>query len=130
MGLSQSIDISRHMDAATSIKTLSALAQETRLDVFRRLVAAEPDGLAAGEIARTLDVPHNTLSTHLSILSAADLINSRRDGRSIIYRADLEALRAVITYLVNDCCAGRPELCAPLIAELSPSCNPIGGCCG
>ena len=118
------------MDMNASIAALSALAQETRLAVFRRLVASEPHGLPAGELARALDVPHNTLSSHLAILAGSGLIKARRSGRSIIYRAQLEALRAVIAYLVNDCCAGRPDLCQPLIEDLTPACNPAGGCCG
>lgn len=106
------------------ILALAALAQGTRLDVFRLLVAAEPEGLPAGEVARRLAVPHNTMSSHLGILSRAGLIRSERFSRSIVYRADLDALRGTVSFLLKDCCGGRPEICAPLMAELSPCCSP------
>ncbi|KRE11939.1 ArsR family transcriptional regulator [Bosea sp. Root381] len=112
------------METERVILSLAALAQGTRLDVFRLLVAAEPDGLPAGEIARRLEVPHNTMSSHLGILSRAGLVHSERFSRSIIYRADLDALRATVAFLLKDCCGGRPEICAPLMAELSPCCPP------
>jgi ArsR family transcriptional regulator, arsenate/arsenite/antimonite-responsive transcriptional repressor len=110
------------MEREPAILSLAALAQSTRLDVFRLLVAHEPDGLPAGEIARELAVPHNTMSTHLAILTRAGLIRSQRRSRSIIYRADLDRFRAVATFLLKDCCGGRPEVCAPLIEILSPCC--------
>jgi ArsR family transcriptional regulator, arsenate/arsenite/antimonite-responsive transcriptional repressor len=106
----------------SAISALGALAQGTRLDVFRLLVRHEPDGLAAGEIARQLDVPQNTMSAHLGILARAGLVRSERQSRSIIYRADLDGLRALTLFLVKDCCAGNAALCAPLIAELAPCC--------
>ncbi len=101
---------------------MGALAQGTRLDVFRLLVRHEPDGLAAGEVARQLDVPQNTMSAHLAVLGRAGLVHSERRSRSIIYRADLDGLRALMLFLANDCCAGKAELCTPLIAELAPCC--------
>ncbi len=110
------------MDNNSAIASLGALAQGTRLDVFRLLVRHEPDGLAAGEIARQLDVPQNTMSAHLGILARAGIIRSERHSRSIIYRADLDGLRALTLFLVKDCCAGSPDLCAPLLAELTPCC--------
>lgn len=103
---------------------MSALAQDTRLDVFRLLVTHEPEGLPAGEIARQLAVPPNTLSTHLAVLTRAGLIHPERQSRSIIYRAALDALGAAMTFLVTDCCQGRPDLCASLLAELAPGCRP------
>lgn len=106
------------MESCNAINALSALAQPTRLDTFRLLVRHEPDGLAAGEIARLLDVPQNTMSAHLSILARAGLVTSTRHSRSIIYRADLDALRAVMLFLVKDCCGGRAELCHPLADAL------------
>ncbi len=112
------------MENEQIILALAALAQSTRLDVFRILVSAEPEGLAAGAIARRLDVPHNTMSSHLGILSRAGLIRSERFSRSIVYRADLDVLRSVLAFLLKDCCGGRPEICAPLMAELSPCCQP------
>lgn len=116
------------MDDAGTIEALSALAQPTRLDAFRRLVAAEPDGIAAGELARLLAVPQNTLSAHLAILVRAGLATSERRSRSIIYRADLAALREMVLFLLKDCCYGRPEVCIPLAAELDPSCPPAEPC--
>ncbi|CAN7528609.1 metalloregulator ArsR/SmtB family transcription factor [Bosea sp. LjRoot9] len=110
------------MESETAITALGALAQATRLDSFRLLVRHEPAGLAAGEIARLLQVPQNTMSAHLAILSRAGLVKSERRSRSIVYRADLDGLRALTLFLVKDCCAGKPELCAPLIAELTPCC--------
>ncbi|SFN69384.1 helix-turn-helix transcriptional regulator [Sphingomonas sp. OK281] len=110
------------MDKYAAITALSALAQATRLDVFRLLVRHEPDGMAAGEISRQLEVPQNTMSSHLGILSRAGIVRSERHSRSIIYRADLDGLRALTLFLVKDCCAGSPDLCAPLLAELTPCC--------
>ena len=84
--------------------------------------ASEPRGLPAGELARALDVPANTLSAHLAILSRAGLVAGEREGRSIVYRASLERVRALTIFLLKDCCGGRAELCAPLVAELAPCC--------
>ena len=110
------------MDKDSAIVAFAALAQGTRLDVFRLLVRHEPEGLAAGEIARQLDVPQNTMSAHLGILARAGIVRAERQSRSIIYRADLDGLRALTLFLVKDCCAGSPELCVPLLAELTPCC--------
>ncbi|WP_165323611.1 ArsR/SmtB family transcription factor [Rhizorhabdus phycosphaerae] len=110
------------METNQAVTALSALALETRLDIFRLLVRAEPAGLAAGEIARTLDVAPNTLSSHLAILTRAGLLQSERDGRSIIYRVQLDHLRTLILFLLQDCCGGNAELCAPILAELAPCC--------
>lgn len=107
------------MDNEQTITALAALAQPTRLDVFRLLVRHEPDGLPAGELARSLSVPHNTMSAHLAVLSRAGLVLGERHSRSIVYRANLDGLRDVVTYLLKDCCGGRAELCQPLIAELT-----------
>ena len=112
------------MDADQAIVAFSALAQPTRLEVFRLLMEYEPNGLAAGEIARRIGVPHNTMSTHLAILSRAGLIEAERQSRSLVYRARLEAVRALAGFLVKDCCGGRPEICASLIADLFPCCPP------
>jgi ArsR family transcriptional regulator len=111
-----------YMESEVAISALGALAQGTRLDVFRLLVRHEPAGLAAGEIARQLDVPQNTMSAHLAILARGGLVHSERHSRSIIYRADLDGLRVLMLFLVRDCCAGSAELCAPLVAELAPCC--------
>ena len=102
------------MESETAIKRLSALAQDSRLAVFRLLVKAGPEGVAAGEIARSLAITPNTLSAQLTILSNAGLVASRRDGRSIIYTADYDAMGALLVYLTEDCCGGHPEVCGPL----------------
>jgi DNA-binding transcriptional ArsR family regulator len=112
------------MDHSDVINTLSALAQPTRFEVFRLLVQQEPAGMLAGEIAKELNVPPNTLSTHLAILANAGLVTSIRNGRTITYACDLDRVRALTTYLVKDCCGGHPELCAPIIKDLSPCCQP------
>jgi DNA-binding transcriptional ArsR family regulator len=113
---------SRYMDDIETIAALAALAQTTRLDTFRLLVAREPEGVPAGELARLMAVPQNTMSAHLSILARASLVSGERRGRSIIYRANLARLRELVSFLLKDCCGGRPEICAPLIAEISPCC--------
>lgn len=112
------------MESSDAIDVFAALSQSTRLDAFRLIVRHEPDGLPAGEIARVLGVPQNTMSTHLAILTRAGLISSERQSRSIVYRAEIDRVREIASFLVNDCCGGRPELCEPLIAEFSPCCAP------
>jgi len=109
------------MDSDSAIAVLSALAQPSRLECFRLLVSHEPTGLAAGEIARRIGVPQNTMSTHLAILVRASLIQSERQSRSIVYRARLETLRDLSLFLLKDCCGGDATLCAPLIEELTAS---------
>lgn len=116
------------MEKITALEALAAISQETRLDTFKLLVRHEPEGLPAGEIARQLDVPHNTMSTHLAILTRAGLLMSDRQGRSIIYRADLAAFKGLTFYLLKDCCAGHPDVCTPLMAELACECpTPVKG---
>lgn len=110
------------MDIDSAIAALGALAQGTRLDAFRLLVRHEPDGLAAGEVAKVLGVPQNTMSVHLATLVRAGLIRFERRSRVINYRVELDQLKALTLFLVKDCCGGNAELCAPLIAELSPCC--------
>lgn len=112
------------MESVAAIEVFAALSQTTRLDTFRLLMSHEPEGLPAGEIARRLEVPQNTMSTHLAILARAGLIESERHSRSIIYRAVVDRVREITTFLVQDCCGGRPELCEPLVAEFSPCCAP------
>jgi ArsR family transcriptional regulator, arsenate/arsenite/antimonite-responsive transcriptional repressor len=111
------------MDNVEAIAALAALAQNTRLDTFRLLVQREPEGIPAGELARLLAVPQNTMSAHLSILSRAGLVSGERQSRSIIYRANLARLREMTLFLLKDCCGGRTDVCAPLIADLSPCCS-------
>lgn len=110
------------MDKTRTLAALTALAQPTRLEAFRRLITAHPDALPAGEIARACRVPHNTMSTHLAALTRAGLVAARRAGRTMNYSADLAGFRALITFLTRDCCRGRPEICAPLLADLADPC--------
>jgi DNA-binding transcriptional ArsR family regulator len=113
------------MEIQAATEAFGALSQETRLSVFRLLVKAGADGMPAGDIARHLGVPHNTMSTHLAILSRAGLVGSRRNGRSVIYAADYAGIRDLIAFLLQDCCQGRPEVCAPLLqAALPAQCCP------
>ena len=93
------------------------------MEVFRLLVKAGPEGLAAGEIARQLDTPANTMSAQLLVLSNANLIRARRDGRSIIYTVDYAAMSDLLIFLTEDCCNGRAEMCAPLAAVANRCCN-------
>jgi ArsR family transcriptional regulator len=105
------------MESKSAVRALGALAQDTRLALFRLLVEAGPDGLAAGDIAERLGVPAPTLSFHLSQLSHAGLVVSLRQGRSILYSADFETMQALVDFLTQSCCGGRPELCAPAKAQ-------------
>ena len=99
-----------------AVAALSALAHEGRLAIFRTLVQAGPDGLAAGEVGRRVGIAPNTLSASLAVLAHAGLVQSRRDGRSIIYRAAYDRMADLLGFLVEDCCNGRPEICTPLAA--------------
>ncbi len=112
------------MDELDAITAFAALAQPTRLQTFRLLVQREPEGVPAGELAQAIGIPQNTMSAHLSILARAGLILGERHSRSIIYRAQMPRVQALATFLIKDCCGGRPEICAPLIADLSPCCLP------
>lgn len=116
------------METKSAVSSLAALAHEGRLSAFRLLVQAGADGLAAGEIARRLDVLPNTLSASLNILSHAGLIASRREGRSIIYTANYDGMREVLAFLMEDCCGGMSEICAPLVAIASQCCEGEGRC--
>jgi ArsR family transcriptional regulator len=98
------------MDSSLAISALAALAHERRLAVFRALVVAGADGLAAGRLAQALDVPPSSLSHHLGLLEQAGLVQVRRAGRSLIYAADFAAMRALISFLTEDCCRGFAPL--------------------
>jgi DNA-binding transcriptional ArsR family regulator len=116
------VPVGKTLTAPHAISVLSALAQPTRLEIFRLLLKHEPVGITAGVIADSVGAPHNTVSTHLGILVRAGLLQSARDGRSIIYRADIGGMRALVGFLVNDCCDGHPELCNLLVGADGKSC--------
>ncbi len=99
------------METSSAVNALGALAQDSRLAVFRLLVQQGPEGLAAGEIARRLKVPSATMSFHLSQLSRAGLITSRRESRSIIYSASFDRMQALVDFLTENCCQGQPDQC-------------------
>jgi DNA-binding transcriptional ArsR family regulator len=99
------------MEMNSAVRSLSALAHEYRLSVFRLLVKAGAPGLAAGEIAAALELPPSSLSFHLAALEGAGLVTATRTGRFIHYRVEPDAIRALLGYLTEDCCEGRPELC-------------------
>ncbi len=107
------------MDA---VSALSALAQESRLTTFRLLIRAGDAGMAAGDIARELGVPHNTLSSHLACLARSGLVTSTRQSRSIIYRVDFAGTRELLAFLLEDCCQGQPEVCSPAIESVLSAC--------
>lgn len=110
------------MKKSLALEAFGALSQETRLDIFRRLIRAFPDPMAAGDLAGELGVPSSTLSTHLGILSRAGLVTAERRGRTILYSADTEGAQALLTFLIKDCCRGRPEICQPLLGAATPAC--------
>jgi ArsR family transcriptional regulator, arsenate/arsenite/antimonite-responsive transcriptional repressor len=110
------------MDMTQSVTALSALAHETRLEVFRLLVKAGADGLLAGEIGERLSVRQNTMSANLAVLARAGLIRSERQGRGIRYFADFDEMRRLLAYLMEDCCGGRPEVCQPLLDQIACAC--------
>lgn len=110
------------MDKENALDAFAALGQPTRLDVFRLLIKAGADGMSAGEISESLGVRQNTMSANLSVLTRAGLIRNRREGRSIRYFADMEGLRGLLAFLMEDCCGGHPDLCRPVIDELACGC--------
>jgi DNA-binding transcriptional ArsR family regulator len=105
------------MNEGQALAGFAALSQETRLRIVRRLVRAGPDGIAAGELAESLDVSPSNMSFHLKELERAGMIAARREARSIIYAAEYEVLRDLIQFLMKDCCGGHPEICAPVLAD-------------
>ncbi|HTV67115.1 MAG TPA: helix-turn-helix transcriptional regulator [Rhizobiaceae bacterium] len=110
------------MDTTAALLALSALAQDTRLGVFRLLVKAGEQGVPAGDIAEQLGAVQNTMSAHLKVLNHAGLVHAKRDGRTIRYVADMTGFRDLLTYLMEDCCNGRPELCRPVIDAVTCNC--------
>ena len=115
------------MEPKEAVAALSALAHGGRLSVFRMLMQAGAEGIGAGEIARRLDVPSNTLSSNLNILAHAGLIENRREGRTVIYTARYVQMTELLDFLIHDCCSGQPEVCAPLAdIVLRSRCLPEG----
>ncbi len=110
------------MDKNDALDAFAALSQPTRLDVFRLLINAGDVGMSAGEISDTLGVRQNTMSANLAILARSGMIRNEREGRSIRYYADMDGLRGLLAFLMEDCCGGRPELCQPIIDQLACGC--------
>ncbi len=110
------------MDKRSSLTALAALSQETRLDVFRLLVEAGSEGIAAGEIGQRLGTVQNTTSAHLKVLTHAGLIRAERDGRTVRYSANMTGFRDLLAFLMEDCCDGAPELCRPVIDAVTCRC--------
>lgn len=107
------------MDRNHALGAFAALSQPTRLDVFRLLIRVGETGMLAGDISDALGVRQNTMSANLSVLARSGLIRSEREGRGIRYFADMDGMRGLLVFLMEDCCGGRPELCQPVIDELS-----------
>lgn len=111
------------MEERQALMSFTALSQETRLHIVRMLVVAGPDGMAAGAIAEKAEVSPSNVSFHLKELERAGLINQQRESRSIIYTANYDGLGALVRFLLEDCCAGHPEICAPA-TEVAAYCAP------
>lgn len=103
---------------ARALAALAALGQQTRLAIFRLLVRQEPHGLTVGEVAVAMQCPQNTASGHLAILARSQIVTSVRQGRSVVYRADMAGMRWLLEYLLTDCCNGDPSLCAAAFSSL------------
>lgn len=110
------------METKEAISSLSSLAHEQRLAVFRVLVKAGPKGMIAGDIASRLDIRPNTLSNNLAILASAGMVRSTREGRAIRYHANMEGMRELLAFLLEDCCGGQPEQCQPVLDQISCKC--------
>jgi DNA-binding transcriptional ArsR family regulator len=105
------------MKTNNAVSALAALAQDSRLSIFRLLVRNAPDGLTAGVIAEQLDLPAPTLSFHLKTLAQAGLVSTAQEGRFMRYRAQIETINALAEFLTQDCCGGHPELCSPEVKQ-------------
>ena len=109
------------METSAAVAALAALAQDNRLDIFRLLVQAGPDGMPAGRVAEALGLAPNTLTFHFDRLRTAGLVTVRREGRSMIYAARYESMNALLDYLTENCCRGNAEACAPASCRPSQS---------
>ena len=109
------------MESRHAVEALSALAQDSRLQVYRLLVQAGPEGLAASDLAERLGIPANTLSFHLKNLSHADLVQSRHEGRFIYYSANYEQMNALLGFLTENCCAGSSKDCSTTCQPIRPA---------
>jgi ArsR family transcriptional regulator len=109
------------MEKTDAVTALAALAQDSRLDVFRLLVQAGPGGLPAGEVAETLALPPSALTFHFDKLRMAGLVTVRREGRSMIYAARYETMNGLLAYLTENCCAGDASTCAPAVCAPKPA---------
>ena len=107
------------MNEHQALAALGALAHPTRLDAFRQLVTTEPDGMPTGALVEASGLTQSTFSTHLAVMAKAGLVKAEKQGRQQIQRASIDTLRALMTFLAKDCCQSSPELCEPLLAELS-----------
>jgi DNA-binding transcriptional ArsR family regulator len=112
------------MELTTAVTALAALAQETRLSVYRLLVEAGPDGVSAGRIGETLEIPGATLSFHLKELARAGLVSSRQEKQFIYYAADLELMAELMTFLTKNCCQGMPQACLADVQTALKRCYP------
>ena len=110
------------MDKESALSALAALSQPTRLDTFRLLIKAGPEGMTAGRIGEALNVRQNTLSANLAVLRNAGLVRNVREGRSIRYYADFGGISSLLRFLLEDCCGGEPALCQPLIDDIACTC--------
>jgi ArsR family transcriptional regulator len=122
-------DISRIMEKSAALAALAALAQESRLDIYRLLVQAGGDGLAAGHIGERLGLPSATLAFHLKELKQSGLVTFTRSGRSLIYAAVYPAMNALLAYLTENCCQGNPAACLPMMTgetNEAPACARVG----
>jgi ArsR family transcriptional regulator, arsenate/arsenite/antimonite-responsive transcriptional repressor len=115
------------MNEKQALAAFGALAQETRLQMVRTLVVAGPDGLAAGSVGEAVGASSSSTSFHLADLERAGLVKSRREARSIIYRANYDGLSKLVEFLMKDCCQGRPEVCAPAVLAAAACCAPGKG---
>ena len=114
------------MEERQALAAFGALSQETRLKIVRLLVVAGPDGLAAGEIAARVEVSPSNVSFHLKELERAGLVSQQREARSIVYSAGYDAFGGLVRFLMEDCCAGNPDICAPALDVAACCSTPLG----